>query len=141
MAQIEEESGYTNHSLRVTTVNTLIEQGFNESDIMQITGHRSATTVAGYRRNTNVDIISNALASAATAASASAADIDEVERDLTQSVSQECRDAIAECYEDLVTDEDFNQGDCMTAAKETQTSFTIMPEFNLFVTCCTRSID
>ena len=41
---------YTNHSLRTTTVNRLIDAGLSDGDIMARTGHRSSTTIAKYRR-------------------------------------------------------------------------------------------
>lgn len=40
---------FTNHSLRVSTVNRLRDEGCSDGDIMKLTGHRSSTTMASYR--------------------------------------------------------------------------------------------
>ena len=44
------QGNYSNHSLRVTTVNRLIDGGMSDSDIMARTGHRSARSLSTYRR-------------------------------------------------------------------------------------------
>ena len=43
---------YTNHSVRVTVVSELHNQGFKTSQIAQITGHKSRESVARYIRHT-----------------------------------------------------------------------------------------
>jgi integrase len=44
------KGNYTNHSLRTTTVNRMIDAGLNDGEIMNRTGHRSSTTIAKYRQ-------------------------------------------------------------------------------------------
>ena len=46
---------WTNHSLRTTTVNDMQDAGFSDADIMKRTGHRSANSVAKYRRTNDVN--------------------------------------------------------------------------------------
>lgn len=43
---------YTNHSVRVTVVSELHNQGFKTSQIAQVTGHKSSESVARYIRHT-----------------------------------------------------------------------------------------
>lgn len=126
MAQIGEHTGFSNHSLRVTAVNTLVEQGFSDSDIMQVTGHRSATTVAGYRRNANQAAISNALSSAAATASGSS-----------------CFDPdLQACLEDMEKDRDFNEGLFDNSVSvDVQTTCTIPPQDKIMITLGTDLVD
>ena len=44
------KGNFTNHSLRTTTVNRMIDAGLSDGEIMNRTGHRSLTTIAKYRR-------------------------------------------------------------------------------------------
>jgi hypothetical protein len=54
---------FTNHSLRTTTVNRMIDAGLSDGEIMNRTGHRCSTTIAKYRRinERNAAAASNAL--------------------------------------------------------------------------------
>ena len=54
---------FSNHSLRTTTVNRMIDAGFSDGEIMNRTGHRSSTTIAKYHsiNETNAAAASSAL--------------------------------------------------------------------------------
>ena len=42
------KSKYTNHCTRITTSILLNEVGFSENDIINVTGHKSTTTLSNY---------------------------------------------------------------------------------------------
>jgi integrase len=129
MGEVGFGSGYTNHSLRVTTVNTLSDKGYSDSDIMRRTGHRSATTVAGYRREANVRGMSSALSEPARAASAAASreiaaqpseqESARIKPPLNQEERHFSNDFIQQCALSLLQD-DFCEEDMETTHDETQ---------------------
>ena len=120
LAGIGVNEGFTNHSLKVTTVNTLADHGFSDSNIMRSTGHRSAT-VSGYRRSVNIDRMSEALSAPATAASAAivveessnarkSKDNRTYSSPLSSQEKEMCSEAVASCGDSLFIDEFSDNG-------------------------------
>ena len=50
---------YTNHSMRVTTINRLMDHGVSDADIVKYTGHRTTQTLKTYRRNNDRNATKN----------------------------------------------------------------------------------
>jgi hypothetical protein len=113
---------YSNHSLRVTTVNRLIDAGLSDGDIMNRTGHRSSTTIANYRRvnESNAGAASTALATTSNDSSK----IDEQNAELVKFL-ESLTDAD---FEDLDDNEEKD-----TKEKDSATEAQIPPRFDLSI--------